>query len=57
MEHWDVLDGDGVFARGDPVVTTAPVVELGRAIIDLVRGTLKKAPPGTVWFLGKPNIF
>ena len=56
VEHWDILDGEGVFARGDPVVTTQPVIELGRAIIDLVRGTLRQAPPGTVWFLGTPNI-
>jgi len=52
MENWDILDGGSVSPRGADAVSTQRVIELGQAIIDLVRGTLPKAPSGTVWFLG-----
>jgi hypothetical protein len=52
IEAWNILDGQGVFPRGAIQVATAPVVELGRAIIALVRGSLPDAPPGTQWLYG-----
>ena len=32
-----------------------PVVELGRAIIELVSGELPEAPEGKFWFYGTPT--
>ena len=52
MEAWDLLDGEGVFARGASQFPTATVVELGRAIQALLSGTLPPAPEGTWWFYG-----
>ena len=47
---WPLLDHRYIYVRGAPQVVTAPVVDLGRAIIALVSGTLPDAPPGTTWF-------
>ncbi len=55
MESWDVLSGHGVFSRGYTEYPTAPVIELGRAIQDLLRGTLLPAPKGKLWFFGTPT--
>ena len=52
MKAWSILDGEGVFARGTAHFPTAPVVELGRAIQFLLRGTLPAPPEGTWWFYG-----
>jgi hypothetical protein len=51
MRSWQILDGEGVFARGDGVMT-GPVVELGRAVIALIRGELPSPPRGKRWFYG-----
>ena len=55
IESWTMLDGLHLSSRGAPKVFTAPVVELGRAIIALVEGTLPVAPSGTAWFYGVPQ--
>jgi hypothetical protein len=52
---WCVLDDLRLDTRGAKEVLTAPVVELGRAIIALVSGELPEAPNGTAWFYGTPE--
>jgi len=52
---WRVLDDLRFYTRGDTEVVTAPVVELGRAIVALVSGELPEAPSGTVWLFGTPE--
>jgi hypothetical protein len=49
---WRLLDDLRIFPRGDGEMLTAPVVELGRAIIALVSGELPEAPDGETWFYG-----
>ena len=46
---WPLLDDLHIFPRGVTEVFTAPVAELGRAIIALVSGTLPEAPSGMAW--------
>ena len=55
IESWKILDDLRLSSRGAPKVFTAPVVELGRAIIALVDGSLPAAPSGTAWFYGVPQ--
>lgn len=52
MEAWDILDGKGIETRGYKEFPTAPVIELGRAMQELLSGTLAPAPAGTWWFYG-----
>ena len=52
---WRLLDDLRIFPRGATEVLTAPVVELGRAIIELVSGELPEAPDGKFWFYGTPT--
>jgi hypothetical protein len=50
IESWEMVEGVRCFARGLPAVKTASAIRLGRAIIQLIDGTLPEAPPGTSWF-------
>jgi len=52
---WEILEGVRLYTRGDAEVLTAPVAELGRAIIALVSGELPEAPQGELWFYGLPE--
>lgn len=52
---WEILEGIHPYTRGATVVLTAPVVELGRAIIALVSGELPEAPQGEIWLYGTPE--
>jgi hypothetical protein len=52
---WKFADDLSIFPRGATEVETAPVVELGRAIIALVSGQLPEAPEGTIWLYGTPS--
>jgi hypothetical protein len=52
---WRVLEGVGIFPRGAKHVPTAPVVELGHAVIALVSGKLPEAPKGKSWLYGAPS--
>jgi hypothetical protein len=52
---WDFGDGVRAFTRGAVTVETAPIIELGRAIIALIDGTLLAPPPDTAWIFGTPN--
>lgn len=49
---WPILDGERIFPRGAKEVLTAPVVELGRAVIALALGELPEAPKGEAWLFG-----
>jgi hypothetical protein len=49
---WPILDDVRIFPRGASEVDTAPVVELGRAIIALLSGELPDAPSGKSWLYG-----
>lgn len=52
---WPILEDFRIFTRGADEVFTAPVVELGRAIIALVSGQLPEAPEGQIWLYGAPQ--
>lgn len=52
---WPILDDIRIFPRGATEVFTVPVVELGRAVVALVNGTLPPAPSGTLWLYGTPE--
>jgi hypothetical protein len=50
--RWNVMPDEPVIWRGADAVDTAPIADLGEAIIALIRGTLPAPPPGTWWFFG-----
>jgi hypothetical protein len=50
--QWRVLDDHPVLWRSAAAVDTAPIAELGEAIIQLLQGTLPPPPPGTWWYFG-----
>jgi hypothetical protein len=52
---WRVLDDNTVLWRGDDEIDVAPIAELGEAVMQLIQGTLTKAPEGTWWFYGLPG--
>lgn len=52
---WPLVDDLRVFPRGAKEVLTAPIIELGRAIIALVSGDLPRPPEGEAWFYGTPT--
>jgi hypothetical protein len=52
---WPLLEDLRIFPRGAKEVHTAPVVELGRAIIALVSGELPEEPKGETWLYGTPT--
>jgi hypothetical protein len=47
---WPIVDDLHIFPRGATEVFTTPIIELGRAIIALISGTLPEGPAGTAWF-------
>lgn len=49
IASWPMVDDLRIFPRGLPLVTTASVVRLGKAMIELVNGSLSEPPPGTRW--------
>jgi len=52
---WPFVDDLRIYPRGAKEVLTAPVVELGRAIIGLVCDELPEAPEGEAWIFGSPT--
>jgi hypothetical protein len=52
--RWEILEDLHIFPRGETEVLTAPVVELGEAIIALVSGRLPETPEGQTWYYGTP---
>ena len=55
IETWLMIDDLRVFTRGAKEVCTAPVVELGRAVVSLLEGSLPPPPAGTWWCIGCPE--
>jgi hypothetical protein len=51
MLAWRVLDDEGIFPRSTTEVPTAPIVELGKAIIRLISGD-RPGPIGKDWIYG-----
>lgn len=49
---WRLHAGQGVCLRGEAQVSTAPAIELGKAVSLLLEGSLPAAPPGYWWFYG-----
>jgi hypothetical protein len=49
---WPILNDLRIFPRGASEVETAPVIELGRAFIELVSGELPEPPAGKIWIYG-----
>ena len=52
---WNFVDDYRIHTRGAKVVATAPVIELGRAMIALVCGELAQAPRAEAWIFGLPE--
>lgn len=52
---WPFVDDLRIFPRGATEVSTAPVVELGRAMIALLRNELPDPPKGQAWIFGTPD--
>jgi len=55
IASWPMTDKLRIFPRGATEVVTAPIIELGRAIIALVSGNLPPSPKGEAWFYGTPT--
>jgi len=55
ISSWPIHDDDRIFTRGAEFIATAPVIELGNAVIGLAECTLPEAPQGTWWFFGTPK--
>ena len=55
VESWVVLEDIWLCVRGEKVVLTQPIIELGEAIIALVHGSLPPPPDGTSWSYGWPG--
>ncbi|MFG3301349.1 hypothetical protein [Micromonospora chersina] len=51
LKGWTALGDDVIELRRD-TVDTAPVVELGQGVLQLLRESLSPAPEGTWWFYG-----
>lgn len=52
---WKVYGDEPVIFRGEVPMDTAPIAELGLALVELIRGTLEDAPEGTWWYYGAPG--
>lgn len=55
VASWPMTDKLRIFPRSATEVLTAPIIELGRAIIALVYGNLPPSPKGEAWFYGTPT--
>lgn len=53
--HWRVLDEETVHWRGTDDLLTAPVVALGRALVEIIGDRYDDPPTGTLWYLGCPD--
>ena len=55
VANWPLVDELRIFPRTAGDVLTAPVIELGDAIIALVSGNLPRSPRRKAWFYGTPT--
>ncbi len=52
---WEFVDDGRICPRGATEVETGQVVELGRAILALIDGSLAEPPEGKNWYYGFPG--
>jgi hypothetical protein len=55
ITSWTLYEDLRLFPRGYALYPTAPVIELGTAIVALINGSLPAAPPGRQWLYGAPE--
>ena len=55
VASWRTAGDESIFPRSAKFISTAPVVELGQAVIRLAERTLPEPPPRTCWFFGSPK--
>ena len=55
IASWPLTDELRIFPRSATEVLTAPIIELGHAIIVLVSGKLPRPSKGEAWFYGTPT--
>jgi len=55
IASWPLTNELRIFPRSATEVPTAPIIELGHAIIALVPGTLPRPSEGEAWFYGTPT--
>ncbi len=55
IESWQVLDDHTIETRGAQRFSTVPIIELGRAITELLTGCLESAPPRSAWLFGSED--
>ncbi|MGD0734446.1 MAG: hypothetical protein ABR976_04835 [Terracidiphilus sp.] len=55
IASWELVGDLHISTRGESEILTAPVIELGRAIIELVSGNLPQPPKDEAWFYGLPT--
>jgi hypothetical protein len=55
ITSWEFFDEERICPQGATHVQTGPVVELGRALIALVHGSLPAPPTGKQWLYGAPE--
>jgi len=55
IASWPLVNELRIFPRSATEVLTAPIIELGHAIIELVSGRLPRPPKGEAWFYGTPT--
>jgi hypothetical protein len=55
IASWPLVNELRIFPRSTTEVLTAPIIELGHAIVELVSGKLPRPPKGEAWFYGTPT--
>ena len=55
IASWPLVNELRIFPRSATEVPTAPIIELGHAIVELVSGKLPRPPKGEAWFYGTPT--
>jgi hypothetical protein len=52
IESWEMIDDFRIFPRGLPGLATVWPIRFGRAVIELLNGSLPDPPKGTSWYFG-----
>lgn len=55
IRSWEILPDCHISTRGQEIVRTKPIIELGQAIVDMINHSLPDAPTGTRWLHGAPG--
>lgn len=56
IENWNILDGKGIFSRGIKKFDTKHLIELGNAIIALLKGNLQTPPNGGMLYFNESSF-